>query len=327
MDVWLPLVFAAVMALSLLLYVILDGYDLGMGLLLPFASDEEKEQMLASIGPFWDANETWLVLGIGVLLIAFPEAHGIVLTALYLPVTLMLLGLVLRGIAFDFRIKGGAEQKQRWNRIFTIGSTVTAMAQGWMLGAYITGLSQSGLSLLFSILVSLSLPALYVMLGAAWLQAKTPAPLRHKARHWARAAWLPMGLCLLLVSIATPLVSPAIAAKWFDVPNIFYLAPVPLAALGAYAALGRNLFSQAPSWRWTPFVLLALLCLLAAGGLGYSLYPDVVLGRLTLVEAAASTDSLLFVLWGTLLALPCIIGYTLFVYRIFGGELGAQHYE
>ncbi|MDR0779213.1 MAG: cytochrome d ubiquinol oxidase subunit II [Pseudomonadales bacterium] len=326
MDFWLPVVFAAVMALALLVYVILDGYDLGMGLLLPFATDDEKEQMLASIGPFWDANETWLVLGIGVLLIAFPEAHGIVLTALYLPVTLMLLGLVLRGIAFDFRIKGTADHKQLWNHIFTAGSTLTALAQGWMLGAYITGLSQSGLSLLFSILVALSMPALYVMLGAAWLQAKTAAPLRHKARAWASVAWLPLGVFFLLASIATPLVSPTIAAKWFDWPHFLYLAPVPLLALAAYVMLGLDLFVK-EGWRWTQFTLLALLCLLSAGGLGYSLYPDVVLGQLTLHEAAAASDSLLFVLWGTLVALPCIIGYTLFVYRLFGGELGAQHYE
>jgi Cytochrome bd-type quinol oxidase, subunit 2 len=326
METWLPLIFAGVIGLALLLYVILDGYDLGVGLLLPFANDHEKDQMLGSIGPFWDANETWIVLGIGVLLVAFPEAHGIVLTSLYLPVTLMLLALVLRGVAFDFRIKAGADQKERWNRIFVLGSLVASLSQGWMLGAYVTGLTQSGLSLLFSVLVALTLPALYIMLGAAWLQAKTAAPLRRKARIWCRAAWLPMGVCLLLLSIATPLVSPTIAAKWFTMPNFFYLAPVPLLAVAAYAALGRSLYGVV-GWRWTPFALLALLCVLAAGGLAYSLFPDVVLGRMTLFEAAASVPSLKFTLVGTLIALPCIIGYTLFVYRIFGGELGAQHYE
>src|SRR5436190_4002831 len=135
----LPLVFMAVMGLALLAYVVLDGYDLGVGILLPFASDADKDVMVSSIGPFWDANETWLVLGIGVLLVAFPLAHGIVLSALYLPVTAMLVGLILRGVAFDFRVKARASHKTTWNRIFAAGSMLAAMAQGWMLGSYVIG--------------------------------------------------------------------------------------------------------------------------------------------------------------------------------------------
>ena len=156
----LPLFFVAVVGLALLAYVILDGYDLGVGLLLPFASDEQKDIMIASIGPFWDANETWIVLGIGVLLIAFPSAHGIILSKLYLPVTIMLIGLILRGVAFDFRVKAGDDKKTMWNRLFFIGSLVAAMAQGWMLGSYITGLSGSLTNTVFSFLIALCLPAL-----------------------------------------------------------------------------------------------------------------------------------------------------------------------
>ena len=136
----LPLVFMAIMGVSLLLYVILDGYDLGIGMLLPFASAAEKDVMIAAIGPFWDANETWLVLGVGVLLIAFPAAHALVLSSLYLPVTIMLIGLILRGVSFDFRVKAEARQKRLWNRAFAAGSLIAALAQGWMLGSYITGL-------------------------------------------------------------------------------------------------------------------------------------------------------------------------------------------
>jgi cytochrome d ubiquinol oxidase subunit II len=165
MEFWLPLIFVGVMGLALLLYVILDGYDLGVGLLLPFAAEHEKDPMIASIGPFWDANETWIVLGVGVLLIAFPQAHGIILTSLYLPATLMLMGLVMRGIAFDFRIKAGESQKGMWNRVFSLGSLIAALAQGWMLGSYITGLDSSPVNLLFALMTALSLPALYVMLG------------------------------------------------------------------------------------------------------------------------------------------------------------------
>ena len=136
MDTWLPLLFVSIMGLALLIYIILDGYDLGIGILLPLADDNEKDRMIAAIGPFWDANETWIVLGVGVLLIAFPKAHGVVLTALYLPVTFMLVGLILRGVAFDFRVKAKSEYKRMWNRLFAIGSLIAATSQGWMLGKY-----------------------------------------------------------------------------------------------------------------------------------------------------------------------------------------------
>src|SRR3954468_9451568 len=140
----LPLIFMAVMGLALLAYVVLDGYDLGVGILLPFATDDEKDVMISSIGPFWDANETWLVLGIGVLLVAFPLAHGIVLSALYLPVAAMLIGLILRGVSFDFRVKAREAHKGTWNRLFAFGSLVAAAAQGWMLGSYLTGFAFDG---------------------------------------------------------------------------------------------------------------------------------------------------------------------------------------
>ena len=148
-------------ACRLLLYVILDGYDLGIGMLLPLASDAEKDTMIAAIGPFWDANETWLVLGVGVLLIAFPAAHGLVLTSLYIAVTIMLFGLILRGVSFDFRVKAEARQKRLWNRAFAAGSLIAALAQGWMLGSYITGLETRAVNIAFAALIALTLPALY----------------------------------------------------------------------------------------------------------------------------------------------------------------------
>src|SRR5690606_19308397 len=165
MAYWLPVGYVGIMGRALLIYVILGGYALGVGILLPGASDAEKDTMVASIGPFWDANETWIVLGIGVLLIAFPKAHGLVLTALYIPVTLMLMGLILRGVAFDMRVKAGDKRKGLWNRAFFVGSLVAALAQGWMLGAYITGLQSNALSLVFAALIAVTLPALYVLLG------------------------------------------------------------------------------------------------------------------------------------------------------------------
>jgi len=330
LEFWLPLFFAGAMGLALLVYVVLDGYDLGIGLLLPFASDQEKDLMIASIGPFWDANETWIVLGIGILLIAFPQAHGQILTAMYIPVTLMLMGLILRGIAFDFRTKAIAQKKDMWNAIFSIGSLVTAAAQGWMLGTYITGLGDSGISYLFSVLITITLPALYILLGAAWLLIKTEGVIFDKALRWAQKAIMPMGLALLLVSIATPLVSQIIADKWFSFPDGLKLLPIPLLSIAVYTSLLWLLFDQKAlrqGREWLLFGGLILLCVLAAVGLAYSILPDIIIGRMTIWESAASTDSLLFVFWGTAIVLPAIIVYTFFVYRIFSGKTTTLSYE
>lgn len=327
MEFWLPMIFAAVCGLALLMYVVLDGYDLGVGLLLPFASDDEKDRMIASIGPFWDANETWIVLGVGVLLIAFPAAHGMILTSLYLPATLMLMGLVLRGIAFDFRVKAGDEQKRTWNAVFSLGSLIAALCQGWMLGAYVTGLDAGALQLLFAALTALSLPTLYVMLGASWLLCKTDGTLPPKARRWARRAWLPLGVALAVISLATPLVSADIAARWFTLPQLLLVLPIPLVAVACYCWVGLALFNRLHCRPRTVFAALTGICVSAAAGLGYSLYPYIVPGQLLIVEAAAATDSLLFTLWGVLLTLPLILAYTFFVYRIFSGTNLTQHYD
>lgn len=327
---WLPLFFAAAMGLALLIYVLLDGYDLGVGMLLPFASDEEKDVMVAAIGPFWDANETWIVLGVGVLLIAFPQAHSIILTSLYLPVTIMLMGLILRGVAFDFRVKAGDARKGMWNALFALGSLVASVCQGWMLGAYVTGLTGDTTSTLFAMLIAIALPALYIMLGAAWLLIKTEGALFNKAAHWGRIALLPMGIGLLLISIATPLVSDVIAAKWFSLPNAIGLLPIPLATAIAYAGLIWIFNSQRilkNGYGWLAFVALASICVLAGIGLAYSLFPDIVIGRMDIWTAASATESLLFVFWGTIVALPAILAYTLFIYRVFRGKATHLSYE
>jgi len=326
----LPLFFVSAMGLSLLLYVILDGFDLGVGLLLPFASAAEKDVMIASIGPFWDANETWIVMGVGVLLIAFPQAHGIILTALYIPVTIMLVGLILRGAAFDFRVKSADHRQPMWNKLFTLGSLMASMAQGWMLGAYITGLTGDAMSVAFSALISLTLPALYVMLGGAWLLIKTEGELFDKAARWCRLALPPMTVALLLVSIATPLVSQEIADRWFKLPDAIGLLPIPmscgLAILGMAWMLRRPEVLRA-GYGWFIFVALMVICLMAAIGLAYSIYPDIVIGRLTLWEAAAATASLQFIFWGTVVTLPVILGYTLYVHRVFAGKATPLSYD
>ena len=327
---WLPIIYMAAMGLALLIYVILDGYDLGIGMLLPFASDDEKDVMVAAIGPFWDANETWIVLGVGILLIAFPQAHGLVLTALYLPVTLMLMGLILRGVSFDFRVKAGDKHKAKWNALFALGSLVASVSQGWMLGAFVTGLTGDATSTLFAALIALALPALYIMLGAAWLLIKTEGELFNKAVRWGRMAVLPMGGFLLLISIATPLVSSTIADKWFTLPNAIGLMPIPIATALAYAGLiwvfnSKQILHN--GYGWLAFVALMVLCVLASIGLAYSLFPDIVLGQISIWEAASATESLLFTFWGAIIALPMILGYTIFIYRVFRGKATHLSYE
>jgi cytochrome d ubiquinol oxidase subunit II len=219
---WLPLVFALVMALAMLAYVILDGYDLGVGILLRRADNEaQKDNMIASIGPFWDANETWLVLGVGVLLVAFPMAHGVILGALYLPVALMLVSLTLRGVAFDFRVKARAEHKPLWDRAFYTGSLLAGWSQGFMLGSLITGFKSDLWSTIFSGLIGLCLVAAYCLLGAGWLIMKSEGTLQLKAVAWAQGSLWFTAAGVLAISLATPLVSTRILEKWFSFPTSY----------------------------------------------------------------------------------------------------------
>jgi cytochrome d ubiquinol oxidase subunit II len=323
MENALPIIFMGVMGLALLLYVILDGYDLGIGLLVPFASSGEKDTMIASIGPFWDATETWLVMGIGVLLIAFPGAYGLVLTSLYLPATIMLFGLILRGVAFDFRVKAEASQKRMWNRAFALGSLIAAGAQGWMLGSYVTGLKSGPMNLAFSALIAVTMPALYAVLGAGWLLLRTEGQLFDKALRWGRNAMPAMGLALLAISLVTPIVSDTIADRWFTLPNFIGLAPIPIATIIAFAAVYWILYRSdvaRAGYAWLVMAGTILICVLATLGLAYSLYPFVVLDRLTIFETAAAPGSLLFVFVGAAIVIPFTAGYTIFVYSVFRGK-------
>jgi cytochrome bd ubiquinol oxidase subunit II len=279
--------------------------------------------MVSSIGPFWDANETWLVLGIGVLLIAFPLAHGIVLSALYLPVAVMLVGIILRGVSFDFRVKARAAHKGLWNRLFALGSLLAATAQGWMLGSYLTGFDRGVWSLLFSLGIAATLPTAYVTLGAGWLMMKTEGDLQERAVHWARKALWPMGAALVGISLASPLVSPTVFDKWFVMPQFLALLPIPLAcALAFFAAL--HVVSKprlvAAGYGWIVFAATVLIFVLAFVGLAYSLYPYIVIDRLTVWQAAAAPKSLMFIFVGVAITLPAIIVYTVFMYRVFWGK-------
>jgi len=324
----LPVIFLGLMGLSMLAYVVLDGFDLGVGMLLHRAGDEDKDVMVASIGPFWDANETWLVLGVGILLIAFPKAHGMVLQALYLPVALMLLGLILRGVAFDFRIKARAHHKPLWNTAFLGGSALASVAQGWMLGRYILGFADGWASHAFAATIALLLPAAYVLLGACWLIMKTEGELQQRAIAWAKLAWPPLVVGMLLISLATPIVSTTVRARWFSLPEFIALLPIPLMTVSALIAARALLNSAAVRGRlcWLPFMLIVAVFVLGAIGLAYSLFPYVVIDKLTVWQAASATESLAVIAIGCAITVPAIVGYTVFSYRVFSGKAKALAY-
>lgn len=325
---WLPVVFLALMGISMLAYVVLDGFDLGVGMLFHHASASERDQMVASIGPFWDANETWLVLGVGLLLIAFPKAHGVVLTALYLPVTAMLIGLILRGVAFDFRVKARTHHQAWWNTAFFAGSTLAAVSQGWMLGRYVTGFAEGLHAIAFATVIAACLPAAYVLLGACWLILKTEDDLQRKALRWAAMAWWPFVVGMALISMATPWISPSVRVRWFSMPGFIALLPIPVVTMLALLAVRRVLHSPLVlgRWCWMPFMLVVCVFVLGAIGLAYSLFPYVVMDRITIWEAASAPESLKFILVGVVVVLPAIMAYTVFAYRVFKGKAAALTY-
>jgi cytochrome d ubiquinol oxidase subunit II len=328
LDAALPVIFMTLMGVSMLIYVISDGYDLGVGMLMHRATNDEKDVLVASIGPFWDANETWLVLGVGILLVAFPKAHGLVLGELYLPVTLMLVGLTLRGVAFDFRVKAKDTHKQAWDRLFFAGSMLASVSQGWMLGRYVSGFGSGWNYPLFAAAIALALPMAYVLMGAAWLVMKTEGDLQKRAVLWARTAWAPMVGGLVLISMATPWVSATVRERWFSLPEIIALMAIPLmTAVSLFAVLAVLKTRQVlGALCWMPFVLLILVFVLGFLGLAYSIYPYVVLDQLTIWQAASSPAALKVILIGVCISVPAIAGYTVFSYRVFRGKTGELKY-
>ena len=332
-SVWLPVVFMGLMGISMLAYVILDGYDLGVGILLRHADDANKDVMISSIGPFWDANETWLVLGVGILLVAFPMAHGMILTALYLPVALMLLGLILRGVAFDFRVKARDTHKPLWNLAFYAGSLLAALSQGVMLGLYIVGFSHTIWTWIFALATGLGLIAGYGLLGSTWLIIKCEGALQQQAVRWARSCLWLTGAGIAAISIATPLVSARIFDKWFSLPNFFLLLPIPIATAVLFFVIDRSLrrlptrLADANEYgAWVPFAATVGIFVLAFYGLAYSLFPYLVIDRVDIWQAASAPESLMIILVGACFVLPTIIGYTIYAYRVFWGKARALTY-
>jgi len=323
MELDLPLIFTMLMGLAILAYVILDGFDLGVGILLPLATRAEQDMMVASIGPFWDANETWLVLGVGILLVAFPHAHGVILPALYLEVAVMLISLILRGVSFEFRVKASGWHQSMWNHLFFVGSLGAASAQGAMLAGMITGFTGGLPFVAFELLVGAGLAGAYALLGSTWLVIKTEGDLHRRALRWAYGAVVLAAVGVAAISLATPFASTGIMEKWFAWPRLLWLSPLPLLTAAAFAGILVSLtrLQRGQSKReWLPFVLSVWIFVFAFAGLAYSMFPYLVVDRLTIWQAAAARESLMFVFVGTCVVLPMIIGYTVFSYRVFWGK-------
>jgi cytochrome d ubiquinol oxidase subunit II len=328
----LALVSAAVIALGVLVYIVLDGFDLGIGVLFAVAPDAEaRAVMMNSVAPVWDGNETWLIIGGATLFAAFPLAYAVALPALYIPLMLMLFALVFRGVSFELRFK--AANPRPWDYAFAIGSTVAAFMQGAMLGGLVAGIKVENGAFAggaFDWLTPLALAAGlgvvtgYALLGACWLVLKAEGELQARARGWARWLTLAVLLAMGVVSLITPLDHPRVAARWFSGLNFAYLAPVPAAALIAAFCLWRTLGRGAER---LPFFLAALLFLLGYAGIGISLWPYIVPYALTITAAAAPRSSQGFTLIGVAVALPMVAIYTIYAYRIFRGKVSGEGYH
>jgi cytochrome bd ubiquinol oxidase subunit II len=323
----LPLIWAVIIGIAVVFYVILDGFDLGIGILFPFAKDDaERDRMLSAIAPFWDGNETWLVLGGGGLLVAFPRAYAIIMPALYLPLMVMLLALVCRGVTFEFR--GLAQRKPFWNVVFAAGSTIAGFCQGLVLGGLVQGIDVTNGAFAgrpfdwatpFAFVCGLGVVAGYALLGATWLMMKTDGDMARRAAVKAKALLLAVLVFMAAVSIFTPLQFPRIAERWFTLPNLYYLLPVPIVT--ALVALAEWRFIAARR-EAAPFLATIALFLLGYLGLVISTFPYIVPPELTIWDAAAAPASQIFMLIGTLVLLPFILGYTALTYWLFRGKVG-----
>jgi cytochrome d ubiquinol oxidase subunit II len=324
---WLPLISAGVIGLAVAMYVVLDGFDLGIGILFPyFPSETERDQLMNSVAPFWDGNETWLVLGGTALFVAFPLAYAVILPAVYLPVILMLLGLVFRGVAFEFRWVAKPHHR-RWDVAFALGSSVAAFAQGLILGGVLTGIPVAQGAFVggafswlspFSIMCGCALIVGYALIGACWIAMKTSGSAESRARRQARVLLGALLFFIVLVSIWTPLEFARVAQRWFSWPNVLYLSPVPAITATLAISCWRALPGRHPT---LAFYSAVGLFVVAFVGLMISTLPYLVPPVITLWQAAAAPRSQAFMLSGMAVMIPVILGYTVFVYRTFRGKV------
>ncbi len=328
----LPLIWGAIIATAVLLYVLLDGFDLGIGILFPFApNDQCRNRMMNSIAPFWDGNETWLVLGGGGLFAAFPLAYSIVMPALYVPVILMLICLIFRGVAFEFRFKADTS-RQLWDYAFHFGSLGAAFLQGMILGGIVQGIHVEGRSFAggpfdwlsgFTIMTGFGVTAGYALLGATWVFMKGEGDLQTWARKCAKYLFIYVFGFMGLVSLWVPFLGVHIEKRWFDGNNLYYLSPIPVITALLFFFLWTSLHKTGRDW--LPFILALGLFFMSYIGLAISLWPNVVPYDVTIWQAAAAPESLSLMLIGVGVMLPVILAYTGWCYYIFRGKTDDNH--
>jgi cytochrome bd ubiquinol oxidase subunit II len=327
MEWYLPVIWALVIGFAVAMYVILDGFDLGVGILFPYAkSERERDQMMNSVAPYWDGNETWLVLGGVGMMVAFPHAYATILPALYLPAIVMLLALVFRGVAFEFRWLG-ISSKKHWTFAFAAGSTLAAFCQGLILGGLIQGIKVEDGAFAggpfdwatpFAVFCGLGVVIGYGLLGATWLVMKTEGSVATSSRAQAKALLLAVLVLMVVVSLWTPLAFDRVADRWFSIPNIFFLWWVPIVTALVGLVGWRSLENGREV---TPFITAIALFLLGYLGLVVSTFPYIVPPSVTIWQAASAPATQIFWLLSTLIMLPIVVGYVIFVYWTFRGKL------
>jgi len=328
MGIDLPIIWAIIIAFGLMMYVVMDGFDLGIGILFPFiTSRDDRDTMVNTVAPVWDGNETWLVLGGASLLAAFPLAYAILLSALYLPLVMMLAGLIWRGVAFEFRFKADDAHKPFWDKAFAWGSYIATFSQGASLGAFINGFEVRDNAFAggmfdwlspFSVFTGLGLIVAYALLGCTWLIMKTEGPLQRRMMALARPVTIAMLVTIVVVSLWTPLIHPSVAARWFSWPNMVFLSPVPILVLVTTWGILRVLRHETHA---VPFLLALLLLFLGYSGLAISLWPNIVPPSISIREAAGPPESMGFTLVGALFVIPFILAYTAWSYYVFRGKV------
>jgi cytochrome d ubiquinol oxidase subunit II len=332
MGIDLPLVWAVIIGFGVMMYVVMDGFDLGIGLLYPFfPGKSDRDVMMNTVAPVWDGNETWLVLGGAGLLAAFPLAYSVILSAFYLPLVFMLLGLIFRGVAFEFRFKASDAGRHWWDKAFIGGSLTATFFQGVTLGGFIDGVKVVNRAYAggpldwltpFSLFTGISLVAAYALLGCTWLIFKTGGDLQKRMIEIARPLTLIVLVVLAAISVWTPLTHPEIAQRWFTLPNLFWFSPVPLLVALVTWQLLVCLRGEPNAG---PFVLTLCLVFLGYSGLGISVWPHIVPPSITIWDAASPPQSQGFALVGALLIIPMILGYTAWGYYVFRGKVDASH--
>ena len=329
MSIDLSIIWFVIIVFATLMYIVMDGFDLGIGILFPFTrSPQDRDLMVNSVAPVWDGNETWLVLGGAGVFGAFPLAYAVIIDALTIPLTLMLVGLIFRGVAFEFRFNATPSHRPFWDKAFMCGSILATFCQGIVVGAVINGFEVTGRTYSggpfswltpFTLFCGVGLVVAYALLGATWLVMKSESTLQNTMRRTARGLLLTLLAVIAVISLWTPLVHSQIAERWFSLPNLYYLLPVPLLVIIASALLWRHLGRDASHAQ--PFILTLVLIFLGFSGLGISIWPAIIPPSITLWQAAAPEQSQEFMLIGALFIIPVILVYTFWSYYVFRGKV------